>query len=102
MTLGRERQDLFELGTSFSTWLNTDQCRPVQSSWMSSPQLLGLPAMRTAFETNMRIMTHQGKHGLLRKPENRLWTERQVYKGSCRQLYLNQAESFTFETSGLG
>lgn len=78
MTLGRESQDPLKLGTSFLTWLNTDLCRPVGSSWKSSPQLLGLLATRRAFETNMGIMTHWGKHGLLRRSEGRLWTERQV------------------------
>lgn len=78
MTLSRESQDPFKLGTFFLTWLNTDQCRPVWSSWESLPQVLGLPAMRTAFETNTSIMTRQGKHGLLRRSEGRLWTESQV------------------------
>lgn len=93
MTLSRESPDPFKFGTSFSTWLSTGQCRPVQSSWKSSPQPLGLPAMRTAFETNMGVMTHQGKHGLLGTSEDRLWTESWVSRKA--------ADSFTWIKLGL-
>lgn len=58
--------------------------------------------MGTAFEANIGIMTHQGKHGLPRRSKDRLWTGRPGVKGSCRQVHLNQAESFTLGKFGLG
>ena len=104
--LGRESQVTFELASSgtvlsFLTWLNTAQHWLTGSFWEFTTALC-LTAVGTAFEANVDIMIQQGKRGLPTRSKHRLWTGRPGIKGSCRQVHLNQAESFMLGKFGLG